>query len=122
MQKGKIYTIVGVDSITLSRIEGLQINLDAESIPGSFDNDLSASIAESIIYDVDTFVNNGTDLLVEGHYDEDMDFIEYTDVLEYGDGGDFENYSITINDDNEDDDDVEDDYDEDNKDDEAISA
>lgn len=120
MQKGKIYTIVGVDSITLSRTEGLQINLDAESIPGGFDDDLSANIAESIIYDVGSFINDGADLLVEGHYDEDMDFIEYTDVLEYGIGGEFENYSITINDDDaveeDDDDDIEDD------DDEAISA
>ena len=66
MQKGRLYTIIGVDGLTLGRKNGIGIKIDSQSfMVDGFDADVEMEILELISDDIDSFMTDGLNLLVE---------------------------------------------------------
>lgn len=81
-EKGKLYTVLGVDGINISRSEGVNVTLDNDSLDINLDN-IEDEIFAEITGDTDSFIDNGLDLFVSvGQDDNELYAI---DVLEIAD-------------------------------------
>lgn len=81
-EKGKLYTVLGVDGINISRSEGVNVTLDNDSLDINLDN-IEDEIFNEITSDTDSFIDNGLDLFVSvGQDDNELYAI---DVLEIAD-------------------------------------
>lgn len=85
-EKGRLYTVLGIDGINISRSEGINITLDNDSLDIHLDN-IENGILTHITDDTDNFIDNGLDLFVSlGQYDNEFYAME---ILEMADEGGF---------------------------------
>lgn len=103
MQKGKVYTIVGVQGIKLSRTQGLSVLYDGQPVEfadaDAVDQDNFDAIANM---GTENFINEGLDLFVEADLENGK--LVNADVLDEGSEGCYDDlFNENYDDEDEDD-------------------
>lgn len=70
MEKGKFYTVLGIDGITISHSKGMTLAIDDESADIDIDN-IEHELFEEIISDIHYFMDNGMDALVSVNFKDE---------------------------------------------------
>lgn len=103
MERGKLYTILGIDGLNISRKTGVTVNLTADSAKVNLDA-IEDDIVTDIVDDLDLFVDNGLDALAEVDIDEDSGELFANDIVFLGNTDDFEDAEFVPADEDEDED------------------
>lgn len=102
MEKGKLYTVIGLTGITFNRETGLTINLDGAPVNYTPAKDAILDVVTDAFADVEDFQENGIDMLCEAEYDAEIKEVVLTDVLEVRDEYGFEDTEVYGEDQDED--------------------
>lgn len=102
MKKGKLYTVLGVDGVVISRSNGVYLEYDNDSIDMSDKidfADLEDEVIRDIADDIDMFVDNGYEFLAEVVLDDDTGSFIATDIVYKGYADEFDDVVIVNNND-----------------------
>lgn len=106
MERGKLYTILGIDGLNISRKTGVTVNLTADSAKVNLDA-IEDDIVDDIVDDLDLFVDNGLDALAEVGIDDETGELFADDIVFLGNADDFKDAEFVPTEEDDEDEDEE---------------